>query len=220
MKYLCLVTFLFSIYGCNESRPLSNTPEHKSAHGYLEGESTYLWVGKTLLKIPDGVSFNPVTQGRIEKGRADRVTLDLNYPEISKNFIVNRVPVTLRGGGYEVPRLWDKHLEREKWKSIKENTELGLREYHRERYDGAWGYITYLAINDIDKTPKGSLIRFRCTGYPVGEVDECLGEFVAADELYVQYKISGSLVPHWRRVHSDVVKLVKSIVAVKEYSNG
>jgi len=210
-------SLLFCCYlgltACGESRSNSNTPEHKAEHGYKEGYTTELRVGKSLLRIPPEAHFNPTTSGRIIPGQAEEVALSLRFPQFDESPRFGAVRIFLQGDGYENPEIWDTHLEREAWREIIKSDELELWEYHRQKgYDGSWGYISYLAANDFDRTPKGSLIRYRCNGYPNRYVIQCQGSFVLEDDLWVKYFIHGRVMSHWRAIHHEVVSDVEKLI--------
>jgi hypothetical protein len=204
---------LFFLFSCDEKRPPSNTLDHKSAHGYVEGEVTELYVGKTLLQIPPDVRFSPETSGKITKSYADNITLGLHYPEFYIDGLDHGVSITLYGYGSESPEEWDKKLNNKKWKKVVPNNDLELWEYHANKYDGSWGYVTYLAMNDANRTPKGSLIKYICAGHPSGKVVSCRSHFVLGDGLYIDYKILRVHLPYWKKIHQDVVNHVNNLIA-------
>lgn len=201
--------FLLTVFllGC-DATPLSNTPEYDRAHGVEEGAVNEIQVGNTLLRFPPGVSFSPYSSGKIEKGKARQIRVGLSYPEWHWSSTMNNVGIVLEPG-YESS---DFKLPDEQWKNIEKRPDLGLVEYRRERDNGAWGYVYYVALNEADVTPKGNPIHFYCRGTPGGDVQVCMGAFVLADDLMVRYHLNSVTLPHWKKVHSDVVSFIEPLI--------
>ncbi|AQQ67175.1 hypothetical protein Mag101_05635 [Microbulbifer agarilyticus] len=192
-------------------RPNANTEEHKLAHGHVDGKTNQILVGRTLLRIPPSIKYKPVTAGKIHPGQADQVFLGISFPQYVKNDNINSVLIMLRKG-YEDPKIWNKYFDDKVWKKIDENIELGLTEYHQDVNHMAWGYIVYAPIEKEFKTPKGSIVKYSCSGNGRG-VTYCLSGFVLGDDLYVQYKISRQLLPYWKEVHLSVISYVNNLIS-------
>lgn len=202
---VAIVAFLFFP---REGRPPSNTPEHRAAHGVVDGQVNEIWVGDTLLRIPPDVSFNPISSGRIERGRATQVTLGLGYPQYVKLETMSRVGIELQRG-YEAP---SRALPNDPDATIQEIPEWGLVEYRRSRDSGGWGYFHYWPLDESAVTPLGNRISFNCRGLPGKKPTTCRTAFVLHNDLQVWYYLRYALLPHWREIHSDVIQLVNSLI--------
>lgn len=212
---LCLALFIafWVIKLMGDPKPSSGTEEYLKLHGYVEGQVNEIRVGGVLLRFPAGVKYSPHTSGKIIKGQADSVTAGIFYPaenEISSP--EHGVMIELRANGVEDPNIWDKREDKKEKISIVKRDDLGLIEYHLKPYDGAWGYITYTSKNEIDKTPRGSLIRYECAGIPQGEITNCWSYFVGNKNVLVKYYISGKNLKNWKIIHKEVVDFINSII--------
>lgn len=208
MKKSFIPCFLAAfILGCDTS-PQSNTPEYDKAHGVVEGAVNEIQVGNTRLRFPPNVSFSPYSSGKIKKGRARQIRLGLSYPEWHWSSTMKHVGIVLEPG-YEPPEF---KMPDEQWKHIQKKPDLELVEYRRERDDGSWGYVYYVALNEADVTPKGNPIHFYCRGTPGGDIQVCMGAFVLGDDLLVRYHLNSVTLPHWQKVHRDVVLYIEPLI--------
>lgn len=98
------------------------------------------------------------------------------------------------------------------WKSVADRPDLGLRQYVRLREDGGWGYRTYVPIDPAVTTPRGNLIVYSCAGRPGNDPERCCAQYQHPSSLYVEYCLSGILLPRWREVHAEVFRTADSLV--------
>ncbi len=207
---MAIIAGLAFWYYPREGRPPSNTPEHKAAHGVVEGQIAEITVGTTRLRIPPHISFTPRTnQQEIESGKADTILLGLRYPELEQREVLNRVSIELRKG-YEAK---DTPLPNEPDANVKEISDGGLIEYRRPRDNGGWNYVVYWPKDESARTPLGNRIQYGCRGLPGKEPSSCRCIFVIENDLQVWYYLPRELLPHWQKIHLDVVELVTSIIA-------
>lgn len=197
-----------------ESKPMSNTEEYLKAHGYVEGQVNEIRLGRVLFRFPAGVKYSPHTNGEIVKGQADSVETGIFYPDHgANNSLKNAVRINLHYGGVEDPKVWDMREEQEEWRKIIQRDDLDLVEYHRKRYDGAWGYITYVARSNNDRTPRGSLIRYVCKGYPDGQIIECWADgYLHKSNVMIWYFINVENLKNWKAIHQEVTNFIDSII--------
>ena len=213
---LCFLLFLVSVvYQCAaDRRPANNNQEYLKQHGYVEGQVNEIRLGEVLLRFPAGVKYSPRTTGKIVKGVADQIETGIYYPYLDGDkSLVEGVRIDLHYGGVEIPEERDKAEKKEEWQEIINRDDIGLIEYHMEKYDGAWGYITYVAKSDEDRTPRGGLIRYACKGYPEGHIIECWNDaYLHKSNIMVRYFISGVNIKNWKEIHQKVVSFVDSII--------
>jgi len=215
-----IITFLYFLMG----KPTEGTKEYLVEHGWIKGQPFDVDLGNVTLRIPTGLNFSVYTKGRIVKGQADRVTFTLLYhkffdhpeielPNASLGWMSDGLMrIKVRGGGYEDPIKKDKQIEQWRWRKITELPMLGLIEYERQQFNGGWGHVTYVGLNDADRTPAGSLIRYSCKGYPPGEISDCMSSYTIPGLAHVNFTFRAPLLPFWKVVNRDVVDFVSTLI--------
>nr|WP_315597662.1 hypothetical protein [uncultured Cupriavidus sp.] len=126
------------------------------------------------------------------------------------------VKLHLMGSGKEDPVRWDSILEADKWTKITHRPDLGLTEYERAPpADQGWGALTYVA-DAKEKTPRGSLIIFRCTRvFKAREPGICQTAWQHQYGPMVEYFQSGELLGHWNEIRMEVEEFVNSTMVKK-----
>jgi hypothetical protein len=204
-------------YVTRTRKPIANTEPYRAAHGVLPGRVTELRVKGVLLRFPASYRLEPQTSDKIVHGQADSVSLDVdmshllpmqaNRPEGQR-----RVWIELGGGFHEDPQRDWAWLAGPNWKSIRERPDLGMREFTAARGLGGWGYIVYAGDDPRWRTPKGGPITFDCAGLRGEAPSQCRSGYQDPRGPYIAYHISSELLPYWRQVHVEVVRLVDSFI--------
>ncbi|MET1078883.1 MAG: hypothetical protein ABWY06_12780 [Pseudomonas sp.] len=213
---LLLLPLLLLASACDH-RPAANTPEYRQAHGLVEGRDNRIVVGATRFRIPAALPVEVYTGGPIQPGRADTLTLYLDFPGrleqpadlgiLSPSTV--RVEIKDIPGGEE--QLTPLSRQDARWQRVFDRPDLGLTEFHDLQFDGGWGYISYQSLAPDARTPLGAPIQLACSGFPVGTVHQCRGEFRMPAGPYVWYFISVDLLPHWRDVQRGIVETTEQL---------
>jgi hypothetical protein len=201
----------------HEKKPATNSEAYRAAHGIAEGRANELRVKGVLLRFPPQYRPNPYTSGEIVRGRADRVSVDLDLGAwfdprpLAHSHYLALVEIEIDRNRVEYAEGQRRQLAAD-WKSIGERADLGLREYVRARDDGGWGYRTYVPIDPGMRTPKGGLLIYDCAGRPGKEPERCGTRYQHPRGPYVEYYLSSMLLPRWREVHAEVLRTVDSFI--------
>jgi len=190
---------------------------YRAAHGIVDGAANELRVKGVLLRFPPEYLPMPYSADEIVAGRADRVTVDLDLgswfdprPTARSRFIA-LVQVEIEKYRVENPEISQSQLA-QPWKSVSEVPELGLREYVSAKEGGGWGYRIYVPLDARVKTPRGGMIVYECLGRVEARPDRCRTQYQHPSGPYVQYYLSGQLLPRWKEVHTEVLQTVNSFI--------
>ncbi len=213
------ITFFYFLM----SKPTEGTKEYLIEHGWIKGQPFDVNLGSVTLRIPTGRNFSVYTKGRIVKGQADSIAFTILYhkffdhPEIelpneSLGWMSDGLMrIKVSGGGYADPIKRDRQIEQWSWGKISELPVLGLIEYQSPQFDVS-GHMTYVALNDSDRTPAGSLIRYSCQSYPPGKISRCMSFYTIPGLAHVGFSFKAPLLPFWKVVNRDVVNFVSTLI--------
>jgi hypothetical protein len=203
---------------CGDKKMMTNTKEYSKAHGIVEGRTNELRIKGVLFHFPPQYLPNPYSANKIVNGRADRATIHMDFskwlnpvPTAHSEYIA-LVRVEIWQMGYEDDKKIEEQFATEKWKSIQDRPDLGLREFIRSRDDGGWGYRTYESLDPKFKTPKGGRIVFDCSGLAGQYPNICRTVYQHPRGPLISYYLAGQLLPRWREVNAEVVKLINSLI--------
>jgi hypothetical protein len=222
-EWLAMLCLFFAIgaglvTACGDRKMMTGTEEYHRAHGVVEGGANELLIKGALFRFPPQYFPEPYSASQIVKGQADRATIHLDLsswfspPITARSELLALVRIEIRKDGYEDDKKIEKHLTTESWKAIQDRQDLGLREYIRSRDDGGWGYRTYESIVPGLKTPRNGRIVFDCSGLGGHEPSLCRTTYQLPEGPLISYYLSGRLLPRWKDVHAEVVKLVNSLI--------
>ncbi|WEF35038.1 hypothetical protein [Pseudoduganella chitinolytica] len=211
-----LVSFIVLIYhGIADKKPPSNTPAYLIAHGIYVGQVNEIKIQDSLLRFPVTYLPNPHTTGKITRGQADYVSINIDlgppfdHHDVKPQPFDSPVSVVIHAYGIEnVQREWS-DINEPSWR-VEELTAIGLRQYTSPQNDGGWGYRLYVPIDPKATTPKGGPIVFTCAGSARGEPNRCRLRYQHPQGVLVEYYLSGTLLSNWQQVHSRVLEVVNS----------
>ena len=209
---------------CGDKKMMT-AEEYSKAYGIVAGQPNELRIKGVLFRfppqyLPDDYASgrNPYPSDKIVKGQAETVTIHMNLetwfnpPPIAHSEKIGLVRIEIRNSGYEDDKNIEDYFKREKWKSVQDRPDLGLREYIRVGNDGAWGYHTYEGLDPKIKTPRGNRFIFNCSGSPGQPPDICSTAYWHPRGPHISYYVSGQLLPRWKEVHAEVIKLIDSLI--------
>lgn len=177
-----------------------------------------LRIGRTNLHWPVDLPFKTYPEGKPTTEGVDEIKTYLKFPELlgspppTLTEYDGLVRVEILARGHEVPREWDQMESRGAWEEAAHSDIEGLRKYQFHPKNGGHPDIRYVSVDEKDRTPKGSRIRFICQDDQNGAVSRCWSSWQHSGGLMVTYVISGKLLPHWRKVQRGVVQFVDSLV--------
>jgi hypothetical protein len=168
-----------------------------------------------LLRFPPTYPPNPYSAGKIVRGQADHVDVDIDLASwfdpmpMGRSTYLALVPVRI-----EECRVEDVERNRSRivgqWKSIGDRSDLGLREYVTQRDDGGWGYRLYVPLDARAVTLKAGPMIYTCSGLAGRDPDRCRTQYQHPQGPFVEYYLGAMLLPRWREVHTTVVQTVNS----------
>jgi hypothetical protein len=190
-------------------------------------------LGENHLSIPRAyvaaaVRPNPENWRALRRFQADELVLHVHWPTMqpvgaarSDGAEVSSYPrtitVLMHGhiGGSEDAGVSGTTLENiagKQWTDKQHLTELGLMRYFRDtggRAGGAWGDLTYVPLDENEDLRKDAGA-IRCTYLPAKQIEplKCAVGYYAQPHLYVSYSYYGALLPNWKSIHSNVVRLI------------
>jgi hypothetical protein len=214
----CLALLLVAANVCAETRPVTGTEAYNRAHGLVEGKTNELRIRDSLVRFPPKFFPKPYTGGPIISGHADGATVHLDLstwltpPSLGNSEFSNLVRIEIGSDGYEDDKKIERYLSDRQWVLIRDRPDLGLREYVESGPGAGWGYRTYEPIGGRYKTPRGGRILFVCDGLAGKDPERCRTHYQHPKGPFVSFYLSGRLLPRWREVQEEVVKLVDSFI--------
>jgi hypothetical protein len=206
------------IHFAKPRKPVGNTKEYLAAHGVVEGRVNELRVKGVLFRFPATYRLELDTGGDIVRGQADVVRLYQNMSFLfgskagTPGHIYGDVRIDLRADSHEdVGREWAR-LAASNWESMRERPNLGMIEYTERDGSGGLGRIAYATPDPHWRTPKGGPIVFSCFGPAGQESTPCWTGYQHPRGPYVEYHLPSDLLPYWREVHNEVIRLVDSFI--------
>ena len=133
---------------------------------------------------------------------SDGVRIDVLVPQVQDRVRVELMPIN--------NPVEQRHELRAKtdWARVQDIPAWQLRQYRSRRNDGAWGYVSYDALREVDVTPMGHRIEFVCQGVPNGEPVQCKGSYRLDAQTQVWYFFHHQWMAQWAQIHAQVVKTV------------
>ncbi len=213
--------------GCSE--PRMTQTELRAAAGIVDGQSNDIRIGGVLYRIPPQYKFTFVDFNE-DKVKANikandgavwqvRFHLDLSSwfdpPPINPSEGNALIRVRVSDKGYEDPVKRDQEFENKKWASQRDIPEWGLREYISVDFPRSGGLV-YRALNGT--TPRGGAILYVCKEdyvarkNNVAKAVKCGVMFQTEHGPIINYMLSGRLLPRWKEVHAEVLKLIDSLI--------
>lgn len=202
--------------------PSTNTEAYRALHGVYRGKASELKIGGVLFRFPAGYMPEPYTGTRdarkIVQGQAETATVFVDFssgkplPTQRRAEGAGVVRINIIGIGYEADKKIEDYFKTNRWKSIKDRTDIGLREYVEDRVGGGWGKITYEPLDPKVKTPRGGRFIFLCTGDTPENPMGCTTSYQHPRGPLIKYYFAMELFPNWKAVNAEVVKFIDSLI--------
>jgi hypothetical protein len=133
---------------------------------------------------------------------SDGVRLDVLVPQVQDRVRVELKPI------YNPVEQRHELRAKTDWARVEDIPVWQLRQYRSRRNDGAWGYVSYDALREVDVTPMGNRIEFVCSGVSNGEPVQCWGGYRLDAQTQVWYFFHHQWMAQWAQIHAQVVKAV------------
>ncbi len=219
-------SWILCVLACSDQKPSSNTIEYRVAHGLSSERENKILIGGHTFIIPVDEKFDVYTQGDIQEGKADVLTVYMNSMKNAGETSARQVRVEYRyfkpienvsESNYNQPMFKSTNRQfykRSHYESIGIPLDNGLMEYRSNKIERGWGKVAYTVARSHPNNHLQQDLDFKCNSSADFKNYTCETGLEFKNTLRLWIFIPGELMGDWdlyvNKAMQKAIKLTKN----------